>query len=195
MVLPLRLIMSPSSAFEERPSFIVHADWGSHPRKRWMATAVLSGTTYQAGPAEPVEELENFLLRMKKLAGPGSCTLIGFDFPIGLPNAYAQMADVHSFLDALPEFGHGEWREFYQVSLTADQISIYRPFYPYRPGGTSRQHLLDKLGAQSIDDLRRECEKSPPQVRSAAPLFWTLGAQQVGKAAIIGWEQVLIEID
>ena len=122
----------------------------------------------------------------------GGSILLGFDFPIGLPYAYAQQAGIGNFLDWLPQLGHQKWRDFYRVAETADQISIYRPFYPYRPGGTSRQQLLEKLGFQSIDALRRECEKSPPLMRPAAPLFWTLGAQQVGKAAINGWEKIIV---
>jgi hypothetical protein len=157
-----------------------------------MASAELSGNSYLVKPPQPVGVLADFLQRLNSQAGPEGCLLLGFDFPIGLPYAYAQKAGLHSFLAALPEFGRGEWHDFYNVSLTADQISIKRPFYPDLPGGTSRQHLLDKLGFDSIDDLRRECENSPPQVRSAAPLFWTLGAQQVGKAALNGWEQVIV---
>jgi hypothetical protein len=157
-----------------------------------MASAQLSGNSYQVGPVKPVGDLADFLLRIKGMGGPEGCTLLGFDFPIGLPYIYAQRAGIHNFLAALPEFGQGQWQDFFNVSHTADQISLYRPFYPFRPGDTSRQHLLDKLGFQSIEDLRRECEKAPPQERSAAPLFWTLGAQQVGKAALTGWEQVIV---
>jgi hypothetical protein len=51
--------------------------------------------------------------------------------------------------------------------------------------------LLSALGLNSIDDLRRECEKQQPGRRAACPLFWTLGANQVGKGAIVGWRDVL----
>jgi hypothetical protein len=50
---------------------------------------------------------------------------------------------------------------------------------------------LSALGLDSIDDLRRECEKKQPGRRAACPLFWTLGANQVGKGAIVGWRDVL----
>lgn len=184
--------MSDPRSAPNQPNLIVHADWGSHSAKRWMAKAELVGTTYQVKPPERVGDLANYLQRMKSMTVSGGSILLGFDFPIGLPYAYAQQAEIENFLDWLPQLGHGKWREFYRVAETTDQISIYRPFYPYRPGGTTRQQLLEKLGFQSIDVLRRECEKSPPLMRPAAPLFWTLGPQQVGKAALNGWEKLII---
>jgi hypothetical protein len=42
-----------------------------------------------------------------------------------------------------------------------------------------------------MDQLRRQCELPHPGRRSASPLFWTLGGQQVGKAALAGWREVL----
>ena len=35
------------------------------------------------------------------------------------------------------------------------------------------------------------CERATATRRAAAPLFWTLGAQQVGAGAIVGWRDVL----
>lgn len=48
-----------------------------------------------------------------------------------------------------------------------------------------------------MDDLRRQCERSGTDEvgrthRAACPLFWTMGGQQVGKAAILGWKEVLV---
>ena len=73
----------------------------------------------------------------------------------------------------------------------SSEISVQRPFYPFAPGQKRQAHLLSALGVDSIDDLRRECEKQQPGRRAACPLFWTLGANQVGKGAIIGWRDVL----
>jgi hypothetical protein len=50
---------------------------------------------------------------------------------------------------------------------------------------------LKAVGVPLIDDLRRECEKKQAGRRAACPLFWTLGANQVGKGAIVGWRDVL----
>jgi hypothetical protein len=43
----------------------------------------------------------------------------------------------------------------------------------------------------TIDDLRRRCDRAADARRAAAPIFWTLGAQQVGKATIVGWRDML----
>lgn len=178
-------------AFTNLPALVVHADWSINPRKRWLASAELNGNRYQILSTELVGNLSNFLNRVQKRVGAGGCVLIGFDFPIGLPNTYAQLAGISDFCSALTRFGRDEWSGFYDVAESADQISLHRPFYPNRPGGTRRQLLLTKLGLNSFDDLLRACDKAPPLQRPAAPLFWTLGAQQVGKAAINGWQEVL----
>jgi hypothetical protein len=75
----------------------------------------------------------------------------------------------------------GAWADFFTVSRIAAEISIHRPFYPFRPGGTQQAHVLKALGLQHIDDLRRQCERKQDGRRAACALFWTLGANQVGK--------------
>jgi hypothetical protein len=42
-----------------------------------------------------------------------------------------------------------------------------------------------------MDELRRACDRKTPYRRAACPLFWTLGGNQVGKAAIDGWQSVI----
>jgi hypothetical protein len=126
------------------------------------------------------------MLRLLNAAERG--VLVGFDFPIGLPLPYARRAKISHFLDALPHFGEGEWADFYRVAESADEITLRRPFYPARVGGTRREHLTGALG---ISDLRRQCDRRTAQRRAAAELFWTIGAQQVGKAAISGWQEML----
>jgi hypothetical protein len=117
--------------------------------------------------------------------------LVGFDFPIGIPAAYARLAGVTEFKSFLRELGDGSWADFYNVATVPSEISLRRPFYPFRPGGKRQVHLLNALGVHSIDELRRECEREQPGRRAACPLFWTLGANQVGKGAIVGWRDVL----
>lgn len=174
------------------PGLVIHADWSINPKKRWMASAVKEGDLYHTNPPELVGDLDYFLQRIRGIVDSNAWVLLGVDFPIGLPFAYAQESGVSSYLKFLPLLGHGDWKYFFQVAESAEQISIYRPFYPYRPGGTSQQKLLDRLGLPTIEQLLRECEKSPPLRRRAAPLFWTLGAQQVGKAALNGWQKLII---
>lgn len=123
------------------------------------------------------------------LPKPG-CILAGFDFPIGLPYSYARKAGLPDFLSALPKFGHEEWNQFYMPAETPSQISLHRPFYPNRPGESNRLHLEQGLDL-SFNQLYRLCEIAHENRRSACPLFWTLGGQQVGKAAIDGWESLI----
>jgi hypothetical protein len=44
---------------------------------------------------------------------------------------------------------------------------------------------------ETMEDLLRLCERPRPGRRAACPLFWTLGGQQVGKAALHGWQEIL----
>ena len=160
-----------------------------------MARATWAGDgCYAAHVPEPADEPGTLIRRLLADAGPGGCILLGFDFPIGLPARYAGRAGVRNFLDLLPKLGQGEWSDFYAVAERPGQISLIRPFYPLRSGpkGQTRlSHLLDGLGLESADDLRRRCERARPGRRAACPLFWTVGGQQVGKASICGWKEVL----
>lgn len=62
------------------------------------------------------------------------------------------------------------------------EITLCRPFYPYAPGGTRREHLHLGLGL-AAPELRRRCEGT-----DAGTLFWTLGGKQVGRGALAGWQ-------
>lgn len=142
---------------------------------------------YAPGPAGDPRTL---LERLRALA-PGGGILFGVDFPLGLPLRYASIAGITDFVALLPELGSGRWAHFYDVASQPCEISIERPFYPLRPGGARQAHLIEALGMTTIDDLRRRCDLASTARRAAAPIFWTLGAQQVGKAAIIGWRDML----
>ena len=173
------------------PALVAHADWGSRPGNRRMALAALEGGRYVAHAPVPVGDTGTLLGRLRGVAGEEGAILVGFDFPIGLPAAYARRADVRDFLAVLPELGRGDWASFYRLAERQADIGMRRPFYPYRPGGTRMQHLLDGLGMQSRADLFRRCERAYEGRNAASPLFWTLGAKQVGRAAILGWRDVL----
>lgn len=184
--------MIQNHSFPNLPSLVVHADWSLNPKKRWMASATFLEDHYLAYPTEQVGEVANFISKLGKATDPDGSTIIGLDFPIGIPINYAKKVGVKDFIASLSEFGKDKWAFFYHVAESPEQISLHRPFYPRKPGGTRQIHLLSKLGFTSIDDLRRTCEKVPPLKRTAAPLFWTLGAQQVGKAALHGWREVIV---
>jgi hypothetical protein len=127
---------------------------------------------------------------LKSEAGEGGCALAGFDFPIGLPSAYASKAGIRDFTEILLNWGEGRWADFGKVARHAQEVRLERPFYPQEPRGSRRSDLSIGLGIE-WQALYRECERAHPGRRAACPLFWTLGGQQVGKAAISGWNEVL----
>src|SRR5262249_32071310 len=120
-------------------------------------------------------------LRARALPGQ---LMIGFDFPIGLPLAYARTAGIGSFPEFLGVLGAPPWEEFCLVARRPDEITLRGPFYPQAPGGARRDHLRVALGL-SERELRRRCEGN-----DAETLFWTLGSKQVGKGALAGWRML-----
>ncbi len=177
------------------PNLIIHADWGKEPKKRWMANARLNEAgSYVAAAAEPVSNTSHLMSRVRTEVSPSGCALLGFDFPIGLPASYAAAAGISDFRSFLVDVGSGEWTDFFSVAEKQEEISLHRPFYPHssqRPGKPKREHLIRALGVADIDALRRQCERRHADRGAACPLFWTLGGQQVGKAAISGWKEII----
>ena len=171
------------------PALVVHADWSTRPARRWQSAAVLQADgRYRLLPTVRTGTLAELF---GSLAADGGRVLLGFDFPIGLPAAYARRARIDDFAAALPRFGSGRFAQFYEVAERVDQIRLERPFYPHRPGGRGRQQLLDALGLATWRDLLRRCDLASPTRPAAGALFWTLGGSQVGKAAIAGWRDLL----
>lgn len=170
------------------PATVAHADWSKHAGKRWMAYAMHRDESWAArGPERCGEGL---LLSRLREAGLPRPILVGLDFPIGLPRGYARLAGIQSFPVWLRELGRGPWIDVFEVCEERSQISARRPFYPFRPGGARRRYLCEGLGLE-WDDLLRRCDEARLGRRAACPLFWTLGAQQVGKAALTGWRELL----
>lgn len=168
------------------PALVIHCDWSIQPAKRWQAVARLTNEGYQIAP--PVLVPAN----PRQLLDQPDPFLLGLDVPLGLPLSYAREIEVDRFTDFLDWLSRPPWSTFFEPAVKPGDITLRRPFYPARPGGTRQQHLLDGLGVTTIDDLRRQCEKKTVNRRAAAPLFWTLGAQQVGKAALSAWREILL---
>lgn len=164
----------------------VHADWSAHPRGRWAARATWHEGTWRVEMPEAVPPLADFVDELFALARHAP-TLAGFDMPLGLPRAYGTSTEFAGFKEALAGFGPG----FFEVATTPAEIGPQRPFYPARPGGSKRQHLIDGHGVASYEALMRRCERGGDGSKSAGSLFWTLGAAQVGKAALVGWRHVI----
>lgn len=172
------------------PGVIAHADWGTHSRKRQLAVAVASSDErgYEATSPHAAPDVAGdatALFRELATLAPGRQVFVGFDFPIGLPRAYAELAGVSEFRPFLNAFETPPWQCFADVAASADEIGIHRPFYPARSvKGVLRSHLYEGLGLDS-EQLRRVCEG-----RDAEILFWTLGGKQVGKGALSGWRML-----
>lgn len=103
------------------PRHIVHADWGTDPKKRQVAVAELTSTgdyrVVSVAPADPAAVLAGDLRKALHDANVnGGQVLAGFDFPIGLPGPYAERTGVTSFPDFLPEIGRGAWEHFWDVA-------------------------------------------------------------------------------
>jgi hypothetical protein len=174
------------------PTHIYSCDWGTVATKRWLGEANLRrDKTYNARVPRLVGDVTRLIPSIRHEIGSHGCALIGFDFPIGLPFQYARLAGIENFKSFLMELGAGTWANFLDCARLPAEISLHRPFYPFKPGGTKQAHLLEALGLQEIDDLRRRCEKKRVGRRAACALFWTLGANQVGKGAITGWRDVI----
>jgi len=167
----------------KRPE-IIHCDWSVQPAKRWAVRALWQNDAYYLLPPEPVTA---DLLTPR----PNQVRFVGVDVPLGLPLAYARQVSCDSFIELLPQLGQGEWGDFFRPAETVLEIDLKRPFYPQRPGGTKQKHLLDRLNLADMDQLRRLCDRATADRRAAAALFWTMGAQQVGKAAITFWRDWL----
>lgn len=69
---------------------------------------------------------------------------------------------------------------------------MHRPFYPNgKYKGRLKEDLFRGHGVSSLEPLLRRCDRGGNGKKQACCLFWTLGPNQVGKATIIGWRDVL----
>lgn len=167
-----------------------HADWSVDPRKRWVAIARLDEGVWRLAAPEPVGAVATFLGRLRAAADGGAVAL-GVDLPIGLPRAYAALLSQPDFLHFLPTTA--DRPNFFQVCAALAEVGVDRPFYPARGvrGMTREAHAL-AIGLASAAGLSRACDRATAERPAGAPLFWTLGANQSGKAAIAAWQALLL---
>lgn len=192
-IVPATSITKHTAQDMNLPDFVVHADWGASAGKRQVAVAERENGNYVLCSPEGIEDISAFRKRLAQRSSD-SCVVVGFDFPIGVPEEYARRAGISRFPDALSKFGRGEWSDFYKRAKRPDQISLHRPFYPHNPGrkdGVEQSHLLDGLGITDKSDLLRRCERKTEERGEASMLFWLVGPKQAGNAARIGWKEVL----
>jgi hypothetical protein len=172
------------------PSLAAHADWSVNPRKRWVTVAHRTTTGWCLMAPRLVGDVSTFLTRLVHEAGGGAVAL-GADLPIGVPRAYAVSRKETDFLAFLR--GVSGLPNFFRVCARLDDIGPERPFYPMRgiAGMTRLSHAL-ALGLADASALSRACDRATAERPAGAPLFWTLGANQSGKAAIAAWQHMIL---
>jgi len=173
---------------------IHHADWSVNPRKRWRNTLTIDRNgSRQLNAPQLVGDCAVWIDDLLTQATIGEQVLVGIDVPIGLPRIYDTEFNHRIFTDFIFELGYGTWSDFFTPTKTASEISLHQPFFPQSPKcvGVTRQALVDGLNVSSFDHLLRECDQATKDRGTAASLFWLVGAQQVGKAAITAWQEFI----
>ncbi len=147
--------------------------------------------SWQADPPAPVGDPTTLLARLRARAGEAPIAL-GLDCPLGLPRAYAaQLRDVADF----PDFLRGLTPDapFWQPAASIGEVSSARPFYPARgAAGMTRLSHAQALDLPDAAALSRACDRATAERPAGAPVFWTLGANQSGKAALSAWRDCLL---
>ena len=156
-----------------------------------MSVACRCNGGWRLAAPVPVGEVRTLFARLRAAADGGAVAL-GVDLPLGLPRAFAaRLTGARDF----PEFlrGLGQRQDFFRVCATLAEISADRPFYPARGlAGMTRAAHAAALGFGEAAFLSRLCDRATAERPAGAPLFWTLGANQSGKAAIAAWRDCLV---
>ncbi len=164
-----------------------HAVWSTDARKRWVTVARRQGGRWLAEAPVPVGPPAAMLAG---LLASGAPVALGLDLPLGLPREYASAlaeADFPSFLRGLVARPG-----FFQVSPGLETVAPGQPFYPARGvKGMTRAAHAAALGLSGPAGLSRWCDRATATRPAGAPVFWTLGANQSGKAAISAWRDWL----
>ena len=149
-----------------------------------------NGEGWRLTAPEPVGETRGFLGKLRT-AGRGGAVALGLDLPLGVPRAYAARLEGAGFLEFLHQTR--DWPDFFRVCASLHEISPERPFYPARGiAGMTRASHAAALGIGGAAALSRACDRGTAERPPGAPLFWTLGANQTGKAAIAAWTEMLL---
>jgi DNA-3-methyladenine glycosylase I len=173
------------------PKAIAHADWGTAEAKRVVATAELdTGGAYVAHKARVVG-MHGPLSERMGVTGTPSATLLGFDFPIGVPRAYAARAAIGNFASWMR--GLDIDAPLFSVADEIGEVSIVRPFFPRNVTQRSpglKEQFRAALGLTASESLR-SCDAAHPDRGAASEMFWTLGPKAVGKATLAGWRDAI----
>lgn len=164
-----------------------HADWSLDPRKRWVSIARRQGGSWRVIAPRLVGDPTALAAALIAEGGPAA---LGLDLPLGVPRGFAEGRPEQGF----PAFLTGLARrpDFFAVSPSLETVSPARPFYPTRGiKGMTRAGHAAALGLADASGLSRLCDRATAERPAGAPVFWTLGANQSGKAAISAWRDWL----
>jgi len=155
-----------------------------------MTVVAEAGTGWRIAAPEPVGDPATLLDRLRGRAG-GDAVAFGVDCPIGLPRDYAAAyGGGGGFVDFVRCLERDD--PFWAVAGTLAEVSPRRPFYPARGvRGMTRLGHAEALGLTDAAALCRACDRATVERPAGAPVFWTLGANQSGKAAIAAWRDLL----
>ncbi len=157
-----------------------------------MTWAIRRPGGWHAEAPQPVGDPGSLLRRLRARAADGGVAF-GIDCPLGLPRDYVQRhpgecRDFREFLAALD--AKPRWLE---VCGQLDEVDAGRPFYPRLASrGLRRAAHAAALGLDGPASLYRRCDLATATRPAGAPLFWTLGAPQSGKAAIAAWRDLVL---
>jgi hypothetical protein len=164
-----------------------HADWSVAPGKRWACVAEADGTTWRMEAPRPAPNLAALAESLRREGAPA---VLGLDLPLGVPRLYAAQRPEPGFVEFLR--GRAGDPRFFTVNATLETIGLEAPFYPMRGlKGMTRASHAAALGLPGADALHRWCDSATATRPAGAPPFWTLGANQSGKAGLSAWREWL----
>lgn len=164
-----------------------HADWSMAPGKRWMALARRGSGPWRMEAPRLVGEVAALA---GALLAEGVPAALGLDLPLGVPRHYAAQRQEAGFVPFLR--ARAKDARFFAVNETLATIGLEAPFYPQRGlKGMTRASHAAALGLPDANALHRWCDSATASRPAGAPPFWTLGANQSGKAAITAWRDWL----
>lgn len=180
-------------------SLVAHGDWSGAAAgaaaKRQLAVAHAAGRGWRLAAPVPATAPASLAELLVDQAG-GGAALLALDVPIGLPRAFAaaHLATFPGFpawLDALADDA-----PLFRPAALLEEVSAARPFFPAgRVNGPVKAAFLARLGLGGETSLRA-CDQggrtaNGGRIARACGLFWTLGGNQVGKAALSAWRELL----
>lgn len=164
-----------------------HADWSMEPRKRWVAVARRGAQGWRMEAPVPVGEPARLAAA---LLAEGVPAVLGLDLPLGVPRGFAAGRPEGGFVEFLA--GRASDARFFTVNPGLEGVGRDAPFYPARGvRGMTRAAHAAALGLDGPAALNRWCDRATSTRPAGAPVFWTLGANQSGKAAITAWRDWL----